>query len=132
MLLEFIATETGTEQTEYYIAIGVARSDPPNYLTFSRSLPVGGNEDRGVHIELDDQINSGYEKIKSCFLTRDRLRVELSESLGRVIQYNCLNVTLQLSDPDWTGLANALRAIFAGKAHLLTIGDKLYCHPGHD
>ena len=68
MIVEFIATETGTEHTEHYIATGVARSDPPHYLMFSRSLPIGDDEDWGIEIEFDDQINSGYEKIKSCLV----------------------------------------------------------------
>jgi hypothetical protein len=83
MVAEFIATETGTEDDVHFITTGVARSDPPHYLMFSRSLPFGSDEDWGVEIEFDDQINSGYRKIRTCSLSPDRLLVELKEPIGR-------------------------------------------------
>jgi hypothetical protein len=123
MVVEFIATETGTEQDEHSVTTGVGRSDPPHYLNFGRSLPIGSEEDWGIEIEFDDQINSGYEKIGKCFIHRDRLRVELNDSIGSENQYSGFNVMVQLSEADWTGFVNGLRMVFTGQEHRLAIED---------
>ena len=123
MVVEFIATETGTEDDVYFITTGVARSDPSHYLMFSRSLPIGGDEDWGVHFEFDDQINSGHEKIRTCSLSPDRLRVELIEPIGRAKQYTAFDVVLRLSESDLNSLAIGLRRVFAGHEEMLSISD---------
>jgi hypothetical protein len=121
MLAEFIATETGTERNEHFITTGVACSDPPHFLMFSRFLPIGGNEDWGIEIEFDDQINSGYGMIKSCSLSSGCLRVDLSNSIGRERQYDGFDIALQLSVPDWTSFVTGLRMVFTGQEHLLSV-----------
>jgi hypothetical protein len=116
---KFVAMEGGSETDEEFVIAGMACDG--HFLNFQRSLPIGSEDDWGVHIEFDDQINSGYEKVKSCNLSRERLRVEFTEPIDRQKRYLVAEIELQISDPEYDSFTDELRTVFAQHEHLLTI-----------
>lgn len=118
-IFRFAATEAGSEQEKDLVIVGVAGNG--HYFTFQRSLPVSGTEDWGIHVEFDDQSNSGYEKIGSCRLTRSRLRVELVEPIDWQSPYKMAEIELQVSDSEYYSLAGGLRSVFAQREQLLSV-----------
>jgi hypothetical protein len=113
VIIKFVATQASTDEQDEFIVTGVASADGSAYLTFQRSLPIGGKEDWGVHIEYADQINSGYAKIARCLLGRHRLQVDLTEPIDPPKTYHGLDVELRICDADWAALAR-LQRVFTG------------------
>jgi hypothetical protein len=67
------------------LVCGLSGTDPEgdeHYLNLQRDSEAGDpNEDWGVYVEFDDQINGGYNRVKGCRLTRALLVVELAGQL---------------------------------------------------
>jgi hypothetical protein len=127
MIYEFTATKAYSgDDDETFIIAGVAsRREPPQYLNFQRSIKSGNGEDGGIHLEFDDQINSGHDKIAACSLRRGTLRVDLIEPIDRENKYGGMEIDLRVGDAEWQSLAAALRKIFAGREAILDVeGDQ--------
>jgi hypothetical protein len=118
-IFNFVAREAGSEANEEFVIVGVACEG--HYLNFQRSLPIGSEDDWGVHIEFDDQINSGYKKVKSCLLSRRQLRVEFTEAIDWKKQYPVAEIELQISDSEYVSLTDGLKAVFAQHEELLSV-----------
>lgn len=122
MIYKFTAIEAYTDEEENLLIAGVASDrDPPQYLTFQRTFPFGGDEDWGIHIEFEDQINSGYRKVQACSLRRGTLRVDLVEPIDWEKKYSGIEIRLQVGDTEWKSLATALGRIFTGFETLLDV-----------
>jgi hypothetical protein len=121
MQFRFVATEAGSEEEcDFLLAQAACQG---HYLTFQRSLPVGGDEDWGIYVEFDDQSNAGYEKIARCFLSRRCLRVEFTEPIDWQKRYSEAVVELQLTEDEFQSLVGGLRRIFSQKEELLSVQD---------
>jgi hypothetical protein len=70
------------EDDGFTLICGLSGTDPGgagHYLNFQRGSEGGDpKEDRGVHIEFDDQSNGRYNHVKECRLSQDRLAVDLT------------------------------------------------------
>ena len=119
MRFHFVATEADSQEESEVALAGVASHE--HYLTFQRALPVGCDEDWGIHVEFDDQINSGYEKIARCYLSRALLRVEFTEPIDGQKKYSEAEIELQLTDAQFQSLAGGLRRVFAQREELLSV-----------
>ena len=126
MTATFTATEAAVSADEegfLFAGVGRCGTKPWQYLNFQRGLPIGGADDEGVHLEYNDQVNSGYDKIKTCLLARERLRVELTEPIDSEGKYTAVDVELRLGEDAWVLLADGLRKIFAGREAALDVRD---------
>ena len=118
--LSFTAKEVGVVEDEYSLIASLGVSDPVQYVTFQRAVD-DGEDDWGIHFEFNDQINSKYECIKSCTLTRDHLLVELTEPIDTKKEVQAVDVCLEVSEDDLQAFTDMLRRIFRGKLDLLTV-----------
>jgi hypothetical protein len=117
----FMATQVSAYEEAGAFIVGVADQEATEYFMFQRSLPGNDNEDWGIYVELNDQINSAYDTVSRCVLTRERLHVELSKPLDRAGIYKVFQIALRISDPQRNMLADGLRQVFAQKKETLTI-----------
>jgi hypothetical protein len=124
--LNFIATEAGVDDDEYALVAGLGTDDPDLNVTFQRD-PKDGPGDCGVHFGFNDQINSAYECIRQCTLSRRKMHVELLRPIDPQKRILHVNIELQIPDDDFDTFASMLRRIFRQREHLLTIlvGDEL-------
>src|SRR5262245_8567034 len=107
------------------VTTGVKAGD--EYLVFSRGLDDEEMEDRGVYLECRDQINGGYDCIKTCVLRRERLEVELSKPIDPRKDIEGFHVKLALSDEQLRSLAAGLRQVFRDAPVLNGHGVALWC-----
>lgn len=114
-----MAQEAGSEIDDDLVIAGLANDG--HYLNFQRSLSVDGRDDWGIHVEFDAQGNSGYEKIKSCSLSRQWLRIEFTEPFDWQSLFGFAEIELQISDAEYSDFADGLRAVFAHRVQLLAI-----------
>lgn len=116
MLVEFVANEAGSSETGDRVqSVGVSSGD--EYLLFSRAPPE--LEDRGICLEYRDQINSGYESVRSCTVSTEQLEVVLSRNLGNLRDVEGFRVKLALSPVEHEHLVRCLKAVFRGEQHVL-------------
>jgi hypothetical protein len=118
--LTFTATQAGIDEDEDALVAGVATADSECYVTFQRDAK-DSSEDWGVHFEFNDQINSGYECIRHCTLSRCRLHVELARPIDRQKRIVNVDVELQISDADFDTFVVMLRRIFRQRDSLLKV-----------
>jgi hypothetical protein len=116
MRIAFRANEGGFEADEYALVCGfagVAVDGAVHYLNFQRS-PEGESteEDWGVHLEFNSQINGGYGLIRECRLTRDQMYVDLSRQLGRLIGVEGFDVALSIDELSFEQIRTGLSRIF--------------------
>jgi hypothetical protein len=119
MRFQFVATQAGSEDEGEFIVAQVACHE--NYLTFQRCLPFGSDEDWGIHVEFDDQINSGYEKVARCTLSRKCLQVAFTEPIDWQKKYTEVEIELQLTDADFESFAFGLQRVFSDREELLSV-----------
>ncbi len=123
MRIWFQAAEAEFEADEYALVCGVTGAEgAEHYLTFSRTNEdQSPEEDQGVYLEFDDQINGEYGCVQSCRLSRDRLSVDLSRQLGTLVGVEDFDVALAIDDASFKKLQDGLPRIFRGTKGLLTI-----------
>lgn len=117
MFIEFEATQSGSlvENETQSVAVG----SPQEYLLFSRALEP--KEDQGVYLEYKDQLNSGYECIARCVLTRKGVDVVLSKPIESLKGIEGFRVKLSVSSPDHEALVKNLWSVFRGKEQTLHV-----------
>jgi hypothetical protein len=71
---------------------------------------------RGVYLEYDDQICSGYNVIARCRVTRGCLEVDLLGPLGDLEGATRIDVGLDIDDLSYECLVRGLQQIFEGQA----------------
>jgi hypothetical protein len=121
MIAKFTATETSTYEEDGFLVSGVACRESDHCLMFSKSLPIGDEENWGVEVEFNDQSNCGYDKIKRCSLGRGTLRVDLSEPIDQAMKYIGFEIELRVSDSEWSTLATSLRRVFGQPEDILIL-----------
>ena len=84
-----------------------------HYLMLQRS-PEGTQTDEewGVHLEFDDQINGDYGAVHRCRLTRDKLHVDLSRQLGSLSGVEGFDVGLDIDDSSFERIRAGLQRIY--------------------
>jgi hypothetical protein len=70
------------------------------------------DEDWGIHLEFDDQINGDYGVVLRCRLTRDTLHVDLSRRLGSLRDVEGFDVGLGIDDASFARIQAGLQRIF--------------------
>ena len=96
------------------LAIGDGSAD---YLMFQRSLE-NDCADRGIYVELNDQINSGYDLVQTCRIQRQELVVDLTEPVGGA---DAIRVKLSIEDKPFRRFVDGMKIIFRGKEKQLII-----------
>src|SRR5688500_16789065 len=66
-----------------YLQVAMADATGAHYRRLNRSQPFDDPEDWGVYVEVDDQLQSGYDCVASCELTPERLVVRTTKPLGQ-------------------------------------------------
>lgn len=118
MFIDFKATESGSSIKEgQFQSVGLSSGN--EYLLFSRSPP--DHDGYGVYLEYNDQINSGYDCVGDCFVTRKKLKVKLSKQLGSLDKVEGFNVELSISKTEFEELINGLRIMFKNKPENLNV-----------
>jgi hypothetical protein len=102
-----------TQGASEFVLAQVACED--HYLYFQRALPIGSIEYWGILVEFDDQINSGYEKVMRCTLSRSHLKVEFTEPIDSEKRYKEAKIDLDLTEPEFRSFADGLRKVFTHK-----------------
>jgi hypothetical protein len=116
MRFSFEATEAGFDADEGALVCGV--TDGERYLTFQRDAENSG-EDWGIYLEYGDQINGGYNCVRSCRLSRFALHVDLSQPLGRLEGVEGFDVAFRLHDQSYEALCTGLERVFRGMSEVL-------------
>jgi hypothetical protein len=116
MRITFRATEGVFEADEYALICGLAGVDADggeHYLNLQRSSEGGpAEEDWGVHLEFDDQINGEYGRVREWRLSRDQLAVDLSQQLGTMAGVGGFDVALAIDDRAFEQIRAGLLRIF--------------------
>jgi hypothetical protein len=119
MRISFTAdTATFDEIDEAFVAGLAVGEGTETYLLFQRSV-ADGPDDWGVHLEHNDQVNSGYDLISACRVTRDRVEVDLSAPLGSLEGVEGFDVSLQVDDSTFQRFSDGLTKVFRGEASAL-------------
>ena len=123
MRIAFRATEGGFVADEYALFCGLTGIDADgaeHYLNFQRS-PEGtaADEDWGVYIEYDDQINGDYGHVRKCRLSRDLLSVDLSQQLGTLVGVDGFDIVMAVDDMSYEQVRTGLPRIFRDDSGLL-------------
>lgn len=125
MRIAFRAIEAGFEADEYVLVCGLAGVDADgaeHYLNLQRS-PEGAaaDEDWGVYIEYDDQINGEYGRVHKCRLSRDALSVNLSKQLGSLVGTDGFDIVLAIDDASFERIRAGLPRIFREEPGVLIV-----------
>ena len=119
MRINFTADTATFDKINEAFVVGLAVGDgTETYLLFQRSV-ADDSDDGGIHLEHNDQANSKYNVISACRLTRDRVEVDLSGSLGNLVDVEGFDVSLQVDDSTFRGFADGMTKVFKGKASAL-------------
>jgi hypothetical protein len=123
MRIAFRATEGGFQVDGYALVCGVIGIDADgaeHYLKFQRP-PEGtaADEDWGVYIEYDDQINGEFGRIRECRLSRDLLSVDLSRQLGTLVGVDGFDIVMAIDDVSYEQVRTGLPRIFRDDSGLL-------------
>lgn len=74
--MTFIARVVSAVVESGVLTVGVADADPPNhYLLFQRAVDPSHEEDAGLYVEYDDQLQSGYGNLRIVALSKGTLTV---------------------------------------------------------
>ena len=80
MTLQFKATEIGCEDDGFALVCGASNSkanEPYHYITIQGCSDPDDEDDDGIHFEIDDQINGGYDLLRACQVSRSQIFVDL-------------------------------------------------------
>jgi hypothetical protein len=111
MRVSFTASKATYEEVEGALIVGVAAGDATQeYLLFQRSSSEAFDSEE-IYIEYKDQSFSGFNVIDSYRLTRDRLEVDLSETLGS-LDITGIDVELELDDASYEQLSKGLSQVY--------------------
>lgn len=113
----FAATAAGIDENEDCL-VATLDSGADAYLMFQRHPEFGHPDDDGVYVEIDNQINAGFNIVERCVLTPTSIRVSLSQPIKG---FTTLNASLSLSSSDFADFQQMLTRIFSGHEDLLAI-----------
>ena len=113
----FAATAAGVDENEDCL-VATLDTGAEAYLMFQRHPEVGHPDDDGIYVEIDDQINAGFNIVERCVLTPASIRVSL---LRPVKGFTTLNTTMAMSASEFADFQQMLERIFAGHEDLLVI-----------
>ncbi|REJ66346.1 MAG: hypothetical protein DWQ31_14855 [Planctomycetota bacterium] len=119
--LEFVATICGTEESEFGLVAGIATENSATYLLFQRNQTAGNDEDDGIYVELNDQINSGYNQIENCTVCREYLKVTFIEPIDPQKKYDQVVASMSMPWEARERFVAVLKRIFVGFEGLLNV-----------
>ena len=120
MRIDFQASDGSFEADEDALICTLASTNADgveHYLGFQRSLE---DDNRGVHLEFDDQINGDYGRLRECRLSRGLLSVDLSEQLGELVGVEGIDVALAIDDDLFEQIREGLHLMFRATPGVLT------------
>jgi hypothetical protein len=118
--LAFIADKATYDLIEGAHVAGLAVGDGADgYLLFQRG-PEADPDDWGIHLEFNDQANSGYDVIRECRVGRGTVEVDLAKPLNGVI---AIKVALSVGDQQFVSFLAGMRMIFRGQEDRLKAKD---------
>ncbi|RDE19672.1 hypothetical protein DV711_12375 [Motiliproteus coralliicola] len=125
MVLEFTATEASTTE-EFDTVISGARGSEDSsghfqYVVFQRGVTLGDDDDWGVHLEYSDQINSGYNCISQCEVSRSHLEIHLSKPFDRLPNIRCFKITFDIGDEAYSSFVKGLNHIFSDQNEIYRV-----------
>lgn len=96
-----------------------------HYVTLQQSAEDADepdDEERDIHFEIDDQINSGYDLVRECRLTRDEWRLSVSGEFEWYPNLQEIVIDLTAIDDDaWHALRTGLQRTFREHADRLHV-----------
>jgi len=87
------------------------RGPNDEYILFQRGETDTSASD--IHFEYVDQVNSGYDVVRECRLSRQLLVIELSKPMHSVPDVAGIDVSLHVDESAYQSLRNGLEKIFA-------------------
>lgn len=121
--MEFSAHEARTDARDGALSCGFSGPDAAGRtqdLVLQSATDPDVDDGWGVYLEFDDQINSGYDLVRSCRLRRDRIAIDLRKPLERP-HVDGFDVTLKLSDEAYDDVRAGLERIFEQSAGILIV-----------
>jgi hypothetical protein len=115
--LKFIATTASTDENEDCL-IATLDSEAAQYIMLQCSPDFGSDDDVGIYVEINDQINSGYNVIKSCAVSGTNFHLSFNTQL---CGYTRVDVVLAIPPNQRLEFTAMLHRIFTGHSDLLTI-----------
>jgi hypothetical protein len=116
MKITFKATEFGTDDDGYALVCGASNSaseeDEYHYFTLQRSSDPEDEDDWGIHFEIDDQINGGYNLLKSCEYNTKSVHLFLYKGTDWYPELREIEVILPNDDQGYEIFTKALSRIF--------------------
>jgi len=91
--------------------------DMEHFLNFQKS--VDGDMLGGIYLEYNGQENGGYDNVKLCELTRDKMTLQLAKQLGDLQDVEGFDVSLDFGDDIFNDVKEFLTRIFEGYEELL-------------
>jgi hypothetical protein len=126
MKLAFTATEFGTTDDGYTLLCGASNSKSAEgvdyrYITLQRSSDPEDEDDWGIHFEIDDQINGGYELLGACALESTKLTCHLTKGTDWYPDLRVVEVLLGESPAEFSSLSEGLIKMFRDRSQDLIL-----------
>lgn len=90
-----------------------------HYFNFQRSLEPGNTD--GIYTEYNGQENGGFNMIKHCQFSHNKMTIQLSQQLGSLQGIDGFDMSLNLEDDVLDELKNFLFRVFQGYEDILDV-----------
>lgn len=126
MRIQIRATEGDFVEDDFSLVCGLCAIDAEGNqhgLYFERLTEVAAvetpDEDWGIYVEFDEQINGAYNRVANCRICRTRLQVDLNGQLGHLAGVDGFDVELPIDDSTYEQLTSLLKRVFRGTSELV-------------
>jgi hypothetical protein len=124
MRIAFRAHQAAVAEENGAVSCGFSGNDSTgreHYLTLQASSVDHDTDDWGIYLELDDQINSGYNRVEKCRLRREQLSVDVRQPLGKLTDVDGFDIILALEQESYDDIQRGLLQVFRRAPAALTI-----------
>ena len=121
MIKTIKANESACQVDEFYYLVALRDHETNEYIMLQRTRPVGSQDDDGIYLEYNDQINSAYEIIETLKIDPKQVSVQLSNSIDEANEIDGFMIDLDIDIASHNELIKGLKKIFKGKEEALKI-----------
>ena len=90
-----------------------------HYLNFQRSLAPEDKD--GIYLEFDGQENGGFNVIKSCELSRNKMIIQLLEEINTLQEIEGFDISINLDDDTFNEFRDFIAEVFQGYDNIIAI-----------